>query len=356
MKINSIKIPFFFAIFAGMFAILLASCSAAKPSNESSASAQKNRVANVAVVETEMDTRSGAAKDLNAAELSEITAELRRQAVKNLPKNKYNVMTSTTVQAQGTAVLEDCAEENCIITLGSKIGADFIVRGTISKFQKRFTLSVEIYDTEDGNLIVSSDPIRSESIDKLLDASAIICADMYKTFMETYSSVSTSKPATKEVSKKKDDNLKEEMEQTSIWCRTFLTAKDKESFSVAERCKTYYLNIVPGLGSIAVMGDWLGAAAQWALFGGGVVLIYKDMSKGIEKMDQDPNYSYSPGAGYWGGFAVLMGWIFFDAYRSNTYVDPKYRTTLGKNDGFNFAVLPNRHGEWMPYIGYSIEF
>jgi len=197
----------------GIFsAFALMSCAGAKPSNEGSASTQKNRVANVAVVETEMDTRSGAAKDLNAAELSEITAELRRQAVKNLPKNKYNVMTSTTVQAQGAAVLEDCAEENCIITLGSKIGADFIVRGTISKFQKRFTLSVEIYDTEDGNLIVSSDPVRSEEIIDLLEESAKVSADMYKTFMETSTLSGNSKFAEDKETKSKDKPKKEDRE------------------------------------------------------------------------------------------------------------------------------------------------
>jgi len=139
----------------------------------------------VAVVETEVDVHSGAAAELNPAEVRQVTTELRREAVKNLPRNKYNIMTSETVYAQGSATLEACADENCVITLGSKIGADYIVRGTISKLQTRFTLSVEIYETEDGNLVASSDPVRSENIGELVEKAAAACAEMYKTFAET---------------------------------------------------------------------------------------------------------------------------------------------------------------------------
>ena len=44
----------------------------------------------VAVVEVEIDAGSGASDDLSYAEAREITAELRREVVKNLPKGKYN--------------------------------------------------------------------------------------------------------------------------------------------------------------------------------------------------------------------------------------------------------------------------
>jgi hypothetical protein len=136
----------------------------------------------VAVVETEIDARSGAAADLTSAEVAIITTELRREAVKNLPRSQYNIMTTETVIAQGSATLEQCFDENCVISLGSKIGADYIVRGTISKFQTLFILSVEIYETEDGNLVASSDPVRSENIRGLLENAAPVCAEMYKAF------------------------------------------------------------------------------------------------------------------------------------------------------------------------------
>jgi TolB-like protein len=157
------------------------------------------QIKNVAVVETEVDESSGASSGLTSAEVRLITTELRREAVKNLPRGTYNVMTTETVYAQGSAVLEECADENCVISLGSRIGADYIVRGIISKFQTRFTLSVEIYDTEDGNLVASSDPVRSENINELLEKSAPVCADMYKTFAtaQTAQSVSVPKPPRK---------------------------------------------------------------------------------------------------------------------------------------------------------------
>ena len=149
----------------------------------------------VAVVETELDATSGASGSISSAEVRQITAELRREAVKNLPPAKYNIMTSETVQAQGGAVLEECAEENCVITLGSKIGADYIVRGIISKFSTMLTLSVEVYETEDGTLVASSEPVRSESIVELLEKTAPACANMYKAFTESRSSAQKA-PAT----------------------------------------------------------------------------------------------------------------------------------------------------------------
>ncbi|GBU21286.1 hypothetical protein R80B4_01175 [Fibrobacteres bacterium R8-0-B4] len=141
------------------------------------------RTKNVAVVETDIDAASGASAEITPAEVRLVTAELRREAVKNLPRSRYNVMTTETVYSQGSAVLEQCADENCVITLGSVIGADFIVRGTISKMQTKFTLTVEIYETEDGNLVGTSDPIRSENLDGLLEQAAPVCAEMYKSFV-----------------------------------------------------------------------------------------------------------------------------------------------------------------------------
>jgi hypothetical protein len=154
------------------------------------------RVKNVAVVETEIDAQSGASGELTSADARLVTAELRREAVKNLPRSRYNVMTSETVYAQGSAVLEECADENCVIVLGSAIGADFIVRGIISKVQTLFTLSVEIYETDNGNLVASSDPIRSESLGELLEQARVNCAQMYKTFVDSY--IPPPEPATQE--------------------------------------------------------------------------------------------------------------------------------------------------------------
>jgi len=140
-------------------------------------------VKNVAVVETELDAQSGAAAKINRAEVRQITAALRSAAVRSLPSGKYNIMTQETVMAQGSAKLEECSEENCVITLGSKIGADYIVRGVISKLGTNLTMAVEMFETEDGNLVESSGVVRAGNVTELLDKTETACADMYKRFL-----------------------------------------------------------------------------------------------------------------------------------------------------------------------------
>jgi len=142
----------------------------------------------VAVVETEVDEQSGAAAKLNKAEVRLITTELRSVAVKTLPRDKYNIMTSETVMSQGSAKLEECVEENCVIALGAKIGADYIVRGIVSKLGTNLTMSVEMYETNDGNLVATSGVVRSGNTAELLDKAAAACTDMYKTFIASQSS------------------------------------------------------------------------------------------------------------------------------------------------------------------------
>ncbi|MCL2218550.1 MAG: hypothetical protein FWC23_01120 [Chitinispirillia bacterium] len=141
-------------------------------------------IRNVAVVETQIDEQSGAASEISKAEVRLITNEIRREAVNNLPRDRYSVMTSETVQSMGSAVLEECAEENCVISLGIKIGADYIVRGIISKFRDNYTLTVEIYETEYGMLVATAEPVRTANLEELLEKSKAVCVAMYQKFME----------------------------------------------------------------------------------------------------------------------------------------------------------------------------
>jgi len=136
----------------------------------------------VAVVEGDIDEASGAAEKINLSDVRLVTAEIRRVAVKNLSRNEYDVITSETVMAQSGSVLEECADENCVITLGSKIGADYIVRATVSKLESMLTLQVDMYETNDGNLVASSDPVRSYSVGELVENAAAVCANMFKTW------------------------------------------------------------------------------------------------------------------------------------------------------------------------------
>jgi hypothetical protein len=121
----------------------------------------------VAVVESDIDEASGASEKISRADVRLVTAELRREAVKNLPPKRYSIMTAETVMSMGGAVLEECAEENCVIALGSRIGADYIVRGTVSKFQTMFTLGIELYETENGTLVIISRGKQEENATKI---------------------------------------------------------------------------------------------------------------------------------------------------------------------------------------------
>jgi len=136
----------------------------------------------IAVVETEVDAQSGAAAILNKAEVREITAVLRNEARNILPPGKYKLMDSESIIAQGSAKLEECSEENCVVVLGNKIGADYIVRGTVSKFQTKITLSVLMYETEDGTLVAST-RVSSDKAEELLDKTVAACGGMYRTFL-----------------------------------------------------------------------------------------------------------------------------------------------------------------------------
>jgi hypothetical protein len=154
----------------------------------------------VAVVESDIDEGSGASEKISRADVRLVTAELRREAVNNLPPKRYVIMTAETVMAQGGAVLEECADENCVITLGSKIGADYIVRGTVSKLESKFTLQVEMYETENGNLVASCDPVRAEGIGELVEKAAAACANMYKAWLATQNAPDDASGGAKRVS------------------------------------------------------------------------------------------------------------------------------------------------------------
>jgi uncharacterized protein (TIGR02145 family) len=172
-------------VVAAMLAATVLSCASNAKTSAApqSGTSTGTKIKYVAVVETEIDAQSGASAELNPAEVRQITAALRREAVENLPRGTYNIMTSETIQSMGGAVLEECADENCVITLGSKIGADYIVRGIISKYGAKFTMSVEMYETDNGMLVASSEYVRADNTAELMDKAVVASANMYRKFV-----------------------------------------------------------------------------------------------------------------------------------------------------------------------------
>jgi len=312
----------------------------------------------VAVVETGVDERSGASSALNAAEVALITAELRRVAVENLPRDKYNVMTSETVQSMGGAVLEECAEENCIITLGSRIGADYIVRGIVSKFGTKLTLSIELYETENGTLVASSEPIRSENKGELLEMAATASANMYKKF-------TGAKTLTARERKKAEKAEKKEAAGSyTVNTNNDISLENQyKDFSTGRRLGTGLLNYLPGfgLGSFVLMGDHVGGSIGAGMY---TVMFYCLMEAEYGKMGRINNPTYKPqnDVSYVIACSCALGCFAFNCYRSATYHKPKPKSAnatannFNPYDGLNLAILPTESGDYKVYARYDYTF
>jgi hypothetical protein len=285
----------------------------------------------VAVVETGVDVRSDASSSLNSAEVALITAELRRVAVENLPRDRFNVMTSETVMSMGGAVLEECAEENCVIALGSRIGADYIVRGTISKFQNMLTLSVEMYETDNGTLVASFSPIRSESAVELLEKGATACGEMFRKFAGT--STGNYKANTRDNRSSSDNQY--------------------DDFTTGQRWGTWGLNILPGgLGSFLIMKDNVGGGV---LLGANVVAVptFGGLSH-LYLSDRGTSIANATCA------FMVVGAGIFNAIRSYTYHKPKPKSATANNfkpyDGLKLSILPTESGDYKVYARYDYTF
>jgi len=118
-----------------------------------------------------------------------------------------------------------------------------------------------------------------------------------------------------------------------------LEKNGSKNFTAEQRFNTFELNIIPGLGSIVIMDDWVGAITQWALAGLVIIPMIETDSPRI-----DPSVS-----------TVLGYYIFFNIYRSATYNNLK-NVTFNECDGFHLSALPNRHGKIMPHLVFSKAF
>ena len=123
-----------------------------------------------------------------------------------------------------------------------------------------------------------------------------------------------------------------------------------KNFSFLERTGTGLLNIIPGLGSLVIMGDVTGAAIQWAIFGGGTTLTLMYCSIETTKMEPCP-----------GDFGILL--VFLSYYASFKYslsrcqsYDKPQKAAFSKTDGFNAAILPSDHGNFKAYLLYNKAF
>jgi TolB-like protein len=106
---------------------------------------------------------------ISIGESRHLTDELRRQAVITLPASDYSVLTRDNIIAlmPPDEKEAECLADGCAVDIGRAIGAEYISQGTIGKFGKKLTISVELYETMGGKLL-SSIVFESEDIEGLL--------------------------------------------------------------------------------------------------------------------------------------------------------------------------------------------
>ena len=87
--------------------------------------------------------------DLTIDETKFLSDELRRQAMRILPKD-YSVLTREKIISLAPKTTENL---NSVIDIGLVIKSDYVTNGSIGKLGTLFTLTVELYETSSGNMI-----------------------------------------------------------------------------------------------------------------------------------------------------------------------------------------------------------
>jgi uncharacterized protein (TIGR02145 family) len=106
----------------------------------------------VAVLET-MQTTKGL---LTYAELQRLTDELRAQALGVLPPEQgFTIMTRENINAMlpPDKVEAACDGTKCLVETGREINAEYIAQGRVSLFDKKYSLSVDLYETTGARLL-----------------------------------------------------------------------------------------------------------------------------------------------------------------------------------------------------------
>ena len=87
--------------------------------------------------------------ELTVNETKFLSDELRRQAVRLLPKD-YSVLTREKIIS---LIPENAENLNTAIGIGTAIKSEYVTRGFIDKLGNLFALTVELYETSSGNLL-----------------------------------------------------------------------------------------------------------------------------------------------------------------------------------------------------------
>ena len=130
------------------------------------------------------------------------------------------------------------------------------------------------------------------------------------------------------------------------------------NFTSTDRWATFGLNyLVPGLGSFVIMKDNVGGWTQVGLTGGGVIM----MLNGISVIEEELGFgmyttTVELNALFYIGLVSVLGSSVFNIYRSATYNKPASKTAAAGFENFNFAIVPDRHGNIKTVARYRLSF
>jgi TolB-like protein len=234
--------------------------------------------------------------EIRIEESRHLTDELRRQAVMNLPKSDYTVMTRDNIIALIPADEKEaeCLAESCAVTIGRAIGVEFITQGTIGKFGNKLTISVELYETMNAKLL-SSIVFESKDIDGLLEV-------IRKEAKPLFQSIISSKPLSAPLS---EPGLKDSQDYSDMNLN-----QDKSLNQVNQGSDNKSMRLPQWLGiSFAVAG--IGAGVYGILQHGEADKLYKDYNKDpdVAKWQKVEDAKSNRNLGYIIGGALLASGI-----------------------------------------------
>jgi len=242
-------------------------------------------------------------------------------------------------------------DDRQISELGRQFGVNFVCIAAINPAFGDFQVSARIVDVETAVVVFIGES--ASSLKSMTDLARV--SDQVVKNMFGLQTTSARKPAF-------DPPPKHAANPVSKNTLSFAEQQTQyENFTRGERFGTFGLNLLPGVGSIVIMQDWWGAAAQWVLFGSGIALTFNGIDmydttyySGIYMMTET---RIKLNGLFWPGIALLTGNAVYNGFRSATYRKKAAKNTASlENAGFNIAVLPDKDGNIRGCVVYSMEF
>jgi len=339
---------------------------------------------------------------LTQRELEMLTDRVRNAALSVLPSSDFNLLPQATVESRlggKEAVFNACKEGTCIGELTATAQVDFGARYEVFILNNKLWFKFELYGTLKGDKNPGDRDRFTEDVKDFKAMEALIDKKVPEAFKKIIVKAKTQMQFMQEACeaagalwvdetcKSKEQILceaqkkvwvgekcwsKEEYEcrtKNMVWndgiCQAQTQAnvpiaqamqeqsssqpitppsnKEVKNFTQNQRILTWTLNLVPGIGSIAIMDDLTGAAVQWVLGGSSIPLIVIASAGGDNEVTSTV-----------GGLLLISSYA-YSTYRSITYGRPQ-NTALSEYGGFNMAIFPNKNGKLNAFLMYNKGF